>query len=193
MRIDQLKILNFKKFSDFTLDLHPQLTLIVGNNGSGKTSLLNALTIAASVWLVEPPDTTLRNSRRNILGNEIHLEAIQRHGVTQFVEHKPVKVTAIGQIGDQQVEWTRQIKKQGSRTSNNESKAALALIVDLFEQDQVGQNIWLPITAYYSAGRLWISSNKASQKDKHKLSRRWFAFDDCFEGRIRPAYLQDWF
>jgi recombinational DNA repair ATPase RecF len=47
MRIDRVEIGNFKKFSDYTLDLHPQFTLLVGDNGTGKTTILDALAIAA--------------------------------------------------------------------------------------------------------------------------------------------------
>jgi recombinational DNA repair ATPase RecF len=49
MRIDRLKIRNFKQFSDYALDLHPKFTLLVGDNGTGKTSLLDALAIAAGI------------------------------------------------------------------------------------------------------------------------------------------------
>jgi predicted ATP-binding protein involved in virulence len=52
MRIDRLEITNFKKFSTYTIDLHPQFTLLVGDNGTGKTTILDALAIAAGVWLV---------------------------------------------------------------------------------------------------------------------------------------------
>ncbi|MGB3614936.1 MAG: hypothetical protein WBA10_14175, partial [Elainellaceae cyanobacterium] len=40
---------------------------LLGDNSTGKTSLLDALAIAVGVWLVNPPDTTLANSKRNIL------------------------------------------------------------------------------------------------------------------------------
>ncbi|MEM8639924.1 MAG: AAA family ATPase [Cyanobacteria bacterium P01_G01_bin.54] len=101
MRIKRLEIRNFKQFSDYALDLHPQFTLLVGDNGTGKTSLLDALAIAAGIWLVNPPDSTLVNSKRNILTSEIRLEAIESNGITQFVEHKPVQIKAIGQLGEQ--------------------------------------------------------------------------------------------
>ena len=98
MRIDRLEIKNFKKFSDYTLELHPQFTLLVGDNGTGKTTLLDALAISAGVWLVNSPDTTLNNSRRNILLSEIRLEAISSDTITQLVERTPVQIKATGAI-----------------------------------------------------------------------------------------------
>ena len=38
MRIDHLTIHNFKKFTVQTFTFHPQFTLLVGDNGAGKTS-----------------------------------------------------------------------------------------------------------------------------------------------------------
>ena len=195
MRIDRLEIKNFKKFSDYTLDLHPQFTLLVGDNGTGKTTILDALAIAAGVWLVNSPDTTLNNSRRNILPSEIRLEAIASDTVTQFIERKPTQITAIGTINDRPVTWLRQIKTNGSRTSNTEAKQALDIISTLFQQVQSGAKIWLPVMAYYGAGRSWLPSNQRDPKALTNTlpSRRWDAFYDCFEERIRITDLHTWF
>jgi predicted ATP-binding protein involved in virulence len=195
MRIDRLEIENFKKFSDYTLDLHPQFTLLVGDNGTGKTTILDALAIAAGIWLVNSPDTTLNNSRRNILPSEIRLEAIESDTITQFIERKPVQIKAIGTINSQPVQWLRQIKTNGSRTSNTEAKQALEIISTLFQQVEAGKKIWLPIVAYYGAGRAWLPSNQRDPKATTHTSpaRRWDAFYDCFEERIRIADLHTWF
>ena len=195
MRIDRLEIKNFKKFLHYTLDLHPQFTLLMGDNGTGKTTILDALAIAAGIWLVNSPDTTLNNSRRNILPSEIHLEAIESDTITQFIERKPVQIKAIGTINSQQVQWLRQIKTNGSRTSNTEAKQALEIISTLFQQVEAGEKIWLPIIAYYGAGRAWLPSNQRDPKATTHTSpaRRWDAFYDCFKERIRIADLHTWF
>jgi len=122
MKINRIEIKNFKKFADYALDLHPQFTLLVGDNGTGKTSILDALAIAAGVWLVNSPDTTLNNSRRNILRSEIRLEAIATDTITQFIEHTPTQIKSIGIINNQPIQWLRQIKENSSRPSNTESK-----------------------------------------------------------------------
>lgn len=43
MQLEQLRLRNFRCFSDIQLELHPDLNWIVGQNASGKTSLLEAL------------------------------------------------------------------------------------------------------------------------------------------------------
>ena len=98
MRIDQLRIQNFKRFEEQRLDLHPRFTLLVGDNGAGKTTILDALAVAAGIWLVKPPDSMLANSGRNILRNEIRLGVRHEGDRSRFVECKPVSVTATGEI-----------------------------------------------------------------------------------------------
>jgi predicted ATP-binding protein involved in virulence len=197
MRVDRLEITNFKKFSNYTIDLHPQFTLLVGDNGTGKTTILDALAIAAGIWLVNSPDTTLNNSRRNILPSEIRLEAVEANvegfTITQLIERKPVQVKAIGSIDHQPVEWLRQIGINGSRTSNTGAKEAQEIISTLFQRVGAHEKIWLPIVAYYGAGRAWLASNQRRDKVSNKPSRRWDAFYDCFEERIRIADIQNWF
>lgn len=195
MRIDQLTVQNFKKFAEQTFTLHPQFTLLVGDNGSGKTTVLDALAVSASVWLVEYPDSNLQSSYRNILRTEIRLEPSHEGDRTQFRERFPVLVEATGQIGDQtNVTWVRQIKQRGGKTTNAGAKEALEIISKIYQRDQSGESIVCPVLAYYGAGRAWLPSNK-SKKDKANggPARRWAAFYKCFSEEIRFAELTDWF
>ena len=43
MKLEHLRVTNVRKIKSATLDLHPELNVIVGPNGSGKTSALEAL------------------------------------------------------------------------------------------------------------------------------------------------------
>ena len=48
MRLRRLTLESFRGFESLDLELHPQLTVLVGANGSGKTSILDALVMALS-------------------------------------------------------------------------------------------------------------------------------------------------
>lgn len=196
MRIDQLTVQNFKKFAAQTFTLHPQFTLLVGENGSGKTSVLDALAVSMGVWLVNVPDTSLQSSRRNILATEIRLEAAVTGDRTQFRERFPVVVRATGQIADhQRVTWARQIKEGGRRTTNIDAKEALDVVGDIYRRDAAGEAIICPVLAYYGAGRAWLPSNQRlpAEAKPNGPARRWAAFYDCFNERIRFDELRAWF
>ncbi|AYF49808.1 hypothetical protein DXV65_20290 [Pseudomonas fluorescens] len=52
MSIESIKIENFKKFSSLELDLRCPITLIYGENSSGKTSSIRALLGLMQTFLV---------------------------------------------------------------------------------------------------------------------------------------------
>lgn len=194
MRIDRLDVRNFKKFDEQSFEFHPKFSLLVGENGAGKTSVLDALAVAAGIWLAEPPDSTLNSSRRNILPQEIRLEPQSKGDRIQFYEHRAVIVKATGTIaGQANISWTRQIRAAGTRTTNADAKEPLALIKQTFERDAAGENVLFPVVAYYGAGRAWLPSNERVPKGKgNGPARRWAAFYDCFEERIRFSDLNKW-
>jgi predicted ATP-binding protein involved in virulence len=193
-RIDELKVKNFKKFSGYTIDLRPAFTLLIGDNGMGKTTILDALAVAAGVWLIDYPDMTLASSGRNILPHEIRAETIEATSSFRLIDCKPVEITATGIIGTESVTWKRKIPVKGSRTSNSDSKEAIQIIDQIFERDRMGEKNWLPIIAYYGAGRAWFPSKSRERKPElAKPSRRWDAFYDCLAERIRIGDLQNWF
>ena len=67
MRITKLKITNFKCYEDtFSLDLNDGLNIIVGNNESGKTTILEAIQLALTGLLNGRP---LRNDQAGYLFN----------------------------------------------------------------------------------------------------------------------------
>src|SRR5437879_1650712 len=131
MRIDRLELENFKKFEKQSFDLHPHFTLLVGENGSGKTSVLDGLAVAMGVWLVHPPDSEVRNSGRKILRSEIRLEGRREGDRIQFREISPTVVSAIGNIAGQEgVTWKR--RNLGGVTNDWEARQALAIISALY-------------------------------------------------------------
>ena len=51
MKIKILQLINFTQFTDLTVELSNEVTVFVGNNGAGKTSLLRAVVTLLS-WLI---------------------------------------------------------------------------------------------------------------------------------------------
>ena len=45
--ITKIKIHNFKRFKDLTLDVNPDINIFIGDNESGKSTILQAIDIVA--------------------------------------------------------------------------------------------------------------------------------------------------
>lgn len=52
MRIDNIQIKNYRRFENLSIDFNSRMNVIIGNNGVGKTSILDALSIGiGSIFL----------------------------------------------------------------------------------------------------------------------------------------------
>ena len=190
MRIDTLRIRNFRKYSDATLSLHPQFTLLVGENGAGKTSVLDALAVSLGVWHRAAPGS----GWRNILPEEVRIEPVQAGDRQVFEARLPSAVTATGTIGDWVgLTWTRMVKVGGARTTNAEAKDAEKAIESLVLPHESRPQT-LPVLAYYGAGRAWLPSNKRpAAHPSLRKTRRVDAYYQCLDTRIRDKELNEWF
>ena len=48
MKLEQLTLQNYRCFESLTIQLHPELTVLIAPNGAGKTTVLDAARVA--VW-----------------------------------------------------------------------------------------------------------------------------------------------
>ncbi len=197
MRVDQLELRNFKKFAEVSVSLHPRFTLLVGENGAGKTSILDALAVSLGVWLVDVHDSLLANSKRPIDRSEKRLESIVGGDRTQLQQAPGiVSVCSKGQILDRDgIEWGQEIRRGKNSVTNSRSKEAMAIISDAYARAGRGEKVLLPVIAYYGAGRAWLPHNqrKRVKAKSTSPSNRWEAFYDCLNDRIRLSDLNSWF
>ena len=110
MRIDRLKIQNFNGFESFEIDFNPHFNLLVGDNASGKTSVLDALSILLDSWVF------------GIKGNQkgggidpgyIRNEARAYKDSYTFEKHLPVRLEAAGEAMGTSKVGSRTDKRKG--------------------------------------------------------------------------------
>ncbi|MCK0548548.1 ATP-binding protein [Pseudomonas syringae pv. aptata] len=46
LRLSRLRLRDFRSFETIDIDFHPRLTVLVAANGTGKTSILDAIAVA---------------------------------------------------------------------------------------------------------------------------------------------------
>lgn len=108
MNIENISLHNFRGYKELKLDFDPKFNLIIGDNGSGKTAILEALTVAIGSFFLG-----IRNiNSRSILNKDIHIRTSGDSEEYLF----PVTIKAKGEINKQAFEWTRELNGIKNRT-----------------------------------------------------------------------------
>lgn len=151
MRIDRLLLENYKGFRHRELAFHPQFNLVVGENGTGKTSLLDALSIAAGSWFLGIPGTDTRHIRPE----EVRLQAFEAEASISWESQYPCVVEANGVILDRSLVWRRTLNGPGGRTTYGAASNIKTLADKTIRAVREGASLTLPLISYYGTGRLW--------------------------------------
>lgn len=159
MRIEKLEITNFKAFENRSFSFHPEFNLIVGINGTGKPSLLDALSVAAGSWFLG-----LRGyDSRHISHEEARLASHSFDGEISFEAQYPVKIKATGVVAEQSLTWERSLESSAGKTHFRHA-SGIKSIAAQFDQDvRDGAQVLLPLISYYGTGRLWQEPRAESQ------------------------------
>lgn len=190
MRIDKLTLKNFKCYENTAFDFNPRFNLIIGENGAGKSSLLDAIAVAAGSWF-----TGIRGyDSRNIAASDVRV-VYEKVGDTLTKTCKtPVCIEATGEVTGQRLTWGRTHDGPGSKT-NLKSAAAIkkrAESAELGVRD--GKQDTLPLISYYGAGRLWVPAKDMIGDGKPGgPSSRLEGYLYSLDPRIHFAELFRWF
>jgi len=59
MKLHSLQLTNFRCFESLTIEFDPQLTVLVANNGMGKTAVLDSIAVADREHKSQEPRTSV--------------------------------------------------------------------------------------------------------------------------------------
>ena len=117
MYIQRLMLQNFKCFDNIEVEFHPKLTVVVGENGSGKTSIMEAAAIALSTLFVKMDGL----SGQSIHKSQAHLKAFSVGSTKDVQAQYPVTVKASAMMRSGVIKWERSLNKpKGSMTVRSE-------------------------------------------------------------------------
>lgn len=192
MRIDEIHIREFRGFNYKEVVFPSQFTLIVGENGSGKSTVLNAVAVALGIF----GNTRLSRRWRKIEPHEIRESHSQPGERNIIIRAKQASVYARGQIGAaERVSWQRICKGRSTPMPTLDVSANTAL--DALRQlmtDAEAHKQPLPLLAHYGAGRNWRpSTEKIVPMLPETKERREDGYRDCLDEEVRTADLLKWF
>ena len=189
MYLQKLTLHNFKCFENLELEFHPNLTVIVGANGSGKTSVLEAAAIAVSTLFVKMD----RLSGRSIDKIQAHLKAFSIGSTKDVQPQYPVTVKASAVIEKEEATWSRSLNKPAGSTTVIDAKEIIDIGARFQERLRKGDtSLILPVIAYYGTGRLW-DYHREKQNDVFETNNRSNGYIDCVDGTANIKLMMNWF
>lgn len=188
MRIHRLSLKNFRCFEDRAFDLGPRLTLFIGNNGEGKTAVLDALAVGAGAWFLGFPGVPARSIRREDVRRASYLMA----DVPTLEPQTPCTVSCAGEMEGQWIEWARTLHSLVGRTDRCESRSITELSRETAGEVQAGGRRTLPVISYYGTCRLCLQRR---QREVPALRRgsRLRGYADCLTPVSDAKRLVSWF
>jgi len=163
VNIQYIKIKNFKIFEDKEFFFHPQMNVIIGNNATGKTSVLEALSYSLGTFFLGLKGVDLRalknrEKRKKIISSdnsEIQL---------------PFRIDVKHTLDNNSYQWYRSTNKEkGGATSYKNAKNMINKAKELDEKVRNGENVTLPLISYYGTDR--VNDRNQQIKDRKSDSR----------------------
>lgn len=184
MKIEELRIQNFKKFEQKTFKFNPHFTVCIGENAAGKTTILEALAIALGGFLLGIEGADAKN---NIQRSQIRTIDIDGQPRPQ----KPVKIAVTANIEGEIVEWSRDFIGKNP-TSNTKKIAALASQkLAISRNPDALQKVSFPVIAYYGTGRLWAEHEKLAHQQQEEGVV--MAYTNCLSAKSSSKEFLAWF
>ena len=154
MNISRLRITNFKCFESKEFSFHPNFNLIVGENGSGKTSVLEALAVAAGSWFLGLKGY----DSRNIRDEDIRAVTTFEQRLFQIRQQFPVEIQAFGTFGTiAEVGWKRTLEGVGGRTTRTGAGPIKKFAENCAQKVMRGDEVVLPAISYYGQAAYGLS------------------------------------
>lgn len=182
MRIDRLKLWNFKKFDDALFQFHPKFTVLIGDNATGKTSILDALATLLGTYLLR---SGIPAGRSGLTKDEARLLITEKEDQVFLEPQKEVFVEADGLFREDPLSWKREIGDRGGA-----AKKLIATGISDRKRVSKGEDMDLPLLLYYGAGRLWSTHSKI------KVGRpesRLAGYRNCLDPKSDHFLFEKWF
>lgn len=195
MRIDTIKIQNFRGIVEAEYDLHPHVTVLLGNNAKGKSATLDALAMLVCnhyLWGVD--GVSLQPIQNKDIRQELH---IQRDGSARTISYLPCVLKASAEVRGNTKHWElirnsfNNKNKRREKTSIYGDRGSYYESEDFFNEED-SKEVTHPFLGYYSVARL--SAQKQNHtKQKIELPNRKTAYVDALTQANSQWKAERWF
>lgn len=189
MRLSALQLQNYRGHADLRVEFSALFNVIVGVNGSGKTSLLKAACEACFGFLqgIEISSGTYLPFREPSV---VRLLAESNHGRYRFEPQYPVEVHAEADAFGRNCQWV--VQKVGSLDAASLHGKIPATLWRKQASEQPGSSLVLPIVAFYQANRHWAQPQPGELQAATSKNARSDGYASWWNASLDAGALQAW-
>jgi predicted ATP-binding protein involved in virulence len=186
MRLVKLRLQNFRCFDKLVVDFDPRLTVIVAENGAGKTSILDAIAIGFGRIITKLPGVSGIASKET----DLRIDKSERRSPFLFLgweavrQDKQALVWAAGRKRDASVKAAavrEELDNGFAELLDIAFKQINAYTAGLAEAAAKGEAFFLPVIAYYGTNRAILEEVQRRRNFKTDFSRF-----DALSGALQP-------
>lgn len=189
MKVNTVQLENFRCFNTIKLNLDPHMTVIVGNNATGKTAVLKGLTVGLGAYLSGMAVQNLKAPGIDL--PDVRYQTIAVGDTFERQKQFPVTISVEAEFSDSgTVSWQRVRKTPKGRTTRIESQPVIEIGANYQERIRTGDDsLILPVIGYYGTERLWLQ-----KKDGGELPgfERLSGYIDCLDGKSNEKLMLKW-
>jgi predicted ATP-binding protein involved in virulence len=183
MIIKDLTLSNFRRFTLFDISFDSKMTVIVARNGQGKTSILDAATVALGTFV----GTFDMGRAKHFSVNDARY--LRLPDSPESEQQYPVSV--ISSFDEPDISGTRVLSGKKNKTTIKDAKEITDYGKVLMQQIRDLDSVALPVVAYYGSGRLWNVHKNMSRKAVVSESRT-LGYEDCLSPASNFKQVQQW-
>ena len=177
--LDSLVLKDIRKFHSFTTKFERDLTVIIGENGSGKTTILECIAKSLS-WIVAGL------IKENANGDRIGYSDIKN----EAEEYGEIQTNF--KFGEQRCSGSIARAIKGMSERKDSSVSDLKFLADIWRIINNQQLINLPLFIFYSAKRFIGKSDRTLEQIKDR-ENRFDIYNQCLKNEIKFIDFKQWF
>lgn len=194
-RLNHLVLKNFRRFEQTRVVLHAGVNVLIGQNGAGKTTILDALAMGLAGG-VRPLHRDIGDafSGARLRADDVRVARIEKGGIPTFERQLPARIDVDMLFCGEPMQAGPVAEAFGNgAVASGPGRAVSFLeytdVVRWAVQD--GFDVTLPLVAYYGTGRTWRSGQQRAfgRDDLSRLA----GYDGCLDPSTNLSGMRAWF
>jgi len=187
IKIKKFRVKNFRGFKDKEFIFSDHFNLLLGDNGSGKTAVLDALSLIFASILT---GLDVENDNFRIKDEDVRQVSHRYADELRMESIYAASVESEGLVMGRPVNWSK--ARLDLTVPTIDDDAELTNITSQFQRMvRQGEHVTLPVIAYYGTGRLWLQAKEQEVEPLPPVSRL-HAYKNCLDPRSNERELIRW-